>query len=245
MQLPQLDPLISTRLSKEERHLIQIEMHTSRFAAYANEDKQKLAELLQKLSFFVGLKEPLSQEEVKLLVMFLHKQFPHCTKEKLEDAFMQFAAGDLGEINHFGQFSSVFVAKVIKAYERTSKAALMKYQRLQDERAAQEKAQQEAQLYDPIMGAVLALQREREKHRKKNLDEFNDFDNVQSKWTIEICQKVGILKKYDPNEITEKRYLQNFFAWLLKNAKDENLAIERYVKTNAVKPICNNTDDKL
>ena len=104
------------KLNNEEKRLVHIEVDRDIFKNYDEDKKKLLAKKLVTLSFFVGIKEPLSIDELKMMVHFLCRQFPFCTIPKLEDAFIKAAAGEFGEIEHFQNFSPQYVAKIIRAY---------------------------------------------------------------------------------------------------------------------------------
>jgi hypothetical protein len=237
LQMLQTKPqtLVLNKLTIEERQLVVIEFDKDRIGQFDNERKKELAKKLVQLSFFVGIKEPLTIDELKMSVGFLCQQFPNITMKKIEDAFMKVSAGELGFIEHFQQFSPTYVAKVIRAYETQSKAALSKYMKHLEKHEAEEESKKKAQSYDPVQAIISALKLELKKHHDKSLDDFNAFDDFQSKVTIELGQKIDLFMKFDAKEITEKRYLRNFFKWLLQNELDSDKAIEKYVMNNSRK----------
>lgn len=235
MQQTQPQILVLNKLSIEERQLVQIEFDKDRIGSFDNERKKELAKLVVKLSFFVGIKEPLTIDELKMSVGFLCQQFPNVSMKKIEDAFMKVSAGELGFIEHFQQFSPTYMAKVIRAYEAQSKAALSKYMKHLEKHEAEEESKRKAKNYNPIDGAISALKLELQKHHAKHLDEFTAFDDFQSKTTVEIGQRIGLFGKFDADEISHKKYLRNFFKWLLRNEMDSDKAIDGYVRENAKK----------
>ena len=202
------------------------------FRSYNADQKKELAKLLIKLSFFVGIKEPLSMDDLKMEVNFLCTQFPNCTATKLETAFYKVSSGELGEIEHFQSFSPSYIAKVIRAYESFSKAAMSKYRRLKEAEEAELEAKEKARQYDPIAGFVVTLKAEYERHCKKTLDKFNSFDEHLSNWTVQSGQKIGLFTDYDENELYPHKYISLFFIGLRKNNQDVAQAIENYVRSN-------------
>ena len=50
-----------------------------------------------------------------------------------------------------------------------------------------------------------------------------------SHWVIEAGLKMGLFQDYNENEITENRYLREFFVKLHKSNKNMKSAIENYV----------------
>jgi hypothetical protein len=219
-------------LNNEEKRLVHIESDRDIFKNYDEDKKKMLAKKLVTLSFFVGIKEPLSIEELKMIVHFLCRQFPFCTVTKLEDAFMKSAAGELGELEHFQNFSPQYIAKTIKAYETISKMAMKKYLQEKEKHELEELSKERAKNYDPVKGCIEILKSECEKHRRKKLEEFNEMDDHTSKWAIRAGLKLGLFSDYDPNENTDRRYLRELFINLHKSNKDTDKAIENYVLNN-------------
>jgi hypothetical protein len=220
------------KLNNEEKRLVHIESDRDIFKNYDEEKKKILAKKLVTLSFFVGIKEPLSIEELKMIVHFLCRQFPFCTIGKLEDSFMKLAAGELGEIEHFQNFSPQYIAKTIKAYESISKAAMKKYLQEKEKNELEEISKERAKNYDPVKGCIEILKTECEKHRRKKIEEFHAMDNYTSEWAIKAGKKIGLFEDYNPDEITEQRYLRELFVNLHKSNKDMDKAIENYVLDN-------------
>ncbi len=220
------------KLNNEEKRLVRIESDKDIFKNYDEEKKKILAKKLVTLAFFVGIKEPLSIEELKIMVHFLCKQFPFCTITKLEDSFMKAAAGELGEIEHYQMFSPQYLAKTIKAYESVSKAAMKKYYQEKEKKELEERNREIAKTYDPVQGCIDILKTECERHRIKKIDKFNDMDIYLSRWAIQAGLKLGLFSDYNSDEITEERYLRELFVNLHKSNKDMNKAIENYVLNN-------------
>lgn len=220
------------KLNNEEKRLVHIETDRDIFKNYDEDKKKILAKKLVTLSFFVGIKEPLSIEELKMMVHFLCRQFPFCTITKLEDAFMKAAAGELGEIEHYQNFSPQYIAKTIKAYESISKAALKKYFQEREKEELEQLSRERAKNYDPVQSCIGILKTECERHRKKKIEQFNAMDNYLSQWAIKAGLKLGLFSDFNAEEITEERYLRQFFVNLHKQNKNTEKAIEEYVLNN-------------
>lgn len=220
------------KLNNEEKRLVHIEVDRDIFKNYDEDKKKILAKKLVTLSFFVGIKEPLSIEELKMMVHFLCRQFPFCTITKLEDAFMKAAAGELGEIEHYQNFSPQYIAKTIKAYESISKAALKKYFQEREKEELEQLSRERAKNYDPVQSCIGILKTECERHRKKKIEQFNVMDTYLSQWAIKAGLKLGLFSDFNADEITEERYLRQFFVNLHKQNKNTEKAIEEYVLNN-------------
>jgi hypothetical protein len=232
VQSTKLMELALAKLNNEEKRLVHIESDKDIFKNYDEDKKKNLAKKLVTLSFFVGIKEPLSIEELKMIVHFLCRQFPYCTIPKLEDAFMKAAAGELGENEHYQSFSPQYIAKTIRSYENISKAAMKKYFQEREKQELEDLSNQRAKNYDPIQGCIDILKTEYQRHRAKKIEQFNVMDVYLSRWAIQAGLKLGLFNDFNADEITEERYLRQLFVRLFKANADMNSAIEQYVYTN-------------
>jgi hypothetical protein len=220
------------KLNADERKLAIIESNSDYFKNYDEEKKKTLAKKIVQLSFFVGIKEPPSIEELKLIVHFLCTKFPMCTLIKLEDSFMRACAGEFGEIEHFQNFSPQYISKIIRAYEAVSKLAIQKYRRKKESEELEKQNKEKAEKYNPVEGIIQTLKTECARHRKKKLQEFNDFDNYSSKWAIDMAQKLGLFNDYDEKKEIASHYLRKLFFTLHSQNKNTEQAIEQYVRGN-------------
>jgi hypothetical protein len=140
---PKLEESILNKLNPTERTLVQLYTTDNlSFDKYNNDHKQELAKRLMRLSFFVGIKEPLSLDELKLLVFFLCSQYPKFTSEELEQAFMMACSGKFGSFEHYQSFSPIYIGKVINAYETSRATAYSKYKTLNQRKANEEEEYQ-------------------------------------------------------------------------------------------------------
>ena len=172
---PKLEESILNKLNPTERTLVQLyKTDNLSFDKYNNDHKQELAKRLMRLSFFVGIKEPLSLDELKLLVFFLCSQYPKFTSEELEQAFMMACSGKFGSFEHYQSFSPIYIGKVINAYETSRATAYSKYKTLNQRKANEEEDQAKAQQYNPLKGAYDVIITEYEKYlaaKKENPSE--------------------------------------------------------------------------
>lgn len=224
---------VLAKLNADERKLALVESNSDYFKHYDEEKKKTLAKKLVQLSFFVGIKEPPSIEELKLLVHFLCTKFPMCTLVKLEDSFMRACAGEFGEIEHYQNLSPQYVSKIIRSYEGVSKLAIQKYRKKKESEELEKINSEKAKQYNPIAGIISTIQVECERHRKKKLSDFNDFDNYSSKWTIDMAQKLGLFLDFDAEKESHADYLRKLFVTLHKQNKNTAQAIEQYVRSNS------------
>jgi hypothetical protein len=163
------------------------------------------------------------------LSIFYAANFHFAQFTKLEDAFMKAAAGELGEIEHYQNFSPQYIAKTIKAYESISKAALKKYYQEKEKEELEQLSRERAKNYDPVQSCIGILKTECERHRKKKIENFSEMDIYLSRWAIQAGLKLGLFSDFNSDEITEERYLRQLFINLHKANKNTDKAIEEYV----------------
>lgn len=228
-----LTELALAKLNPDERNYVIVEKDSDFFQSYDEEKKKLLAKRLVQLSFFAGIKEPPSLEELVMIVQFLCRQFPKCTMKKLDDSFMKVVAGEIGEIEHYQQFSPQYVAKVIRCYEQYSKAALKRYNMYKEKAEAEAKSAEAAKNYNPIDGCADILAIEADRHENKDLDLFNDMEIQLSKWAIESMKRIGLFEDYEKTQDPHKYIrikLNKIFA-SYPNIKNKRDCIKYWIMT--------------
>ena len=234
---PKLEESILNKLNPTERTLVQLyKTNNLSFDKYNNDHKQELAKRLMRLSFFVGIKEPLSLDELKLLVFFLCSQYPKFTSEELEQAFMMACSGKFGSFEHYQSFSPIYIGKVINAYETSRATAYSKYKTLNQRKANEEEDQAKAQQYNPLKGAYDVIITEYEKYlaaKKENPSEnLKEIDKMQSDIALKLCKSAGLFLNFDEKKQDSKEYLASFFVHLSQDQKLAKEQIKNYVRSN-------------
>jgi hypothetical protein len=232
-----LEESILNKLNPTERTLVQLyKTDNLSFDKYTNDHKQELAKRLMRLSFFVGIKEPLSLDELKLLVFFLCSQYPKFTSEELEQAFMMACSGKFGTFEHYQSFSPIYIGKVINAYETSRATAYSKYKTLNQRKANEEEDQAKAQQYNPLKGAYDVIITEYEKYlsgKKENPSEnLKEIDKMQSDIALKLCKSAGLFLNFDEKKHDSKEYLASFFVHLSQDQKLAKEQIKNYVRSN-------------
>lgn len=232
-----LEESVLTKLNSIERTLVTLyKTENTSFEHYTNENKQDLAKLLVRLSFFVGIKEPLSLDELKLLVFFLCSQFPKFTAEEMEQSFMMACSGKFGSFEHYQSFSPIYVGKVINAYETSRATAYSKYKVLNQQKENQEEDQAKAQKYNPLKGAYEVIITEYEKYllpKKENPTEnYQEIDKLQSDIALKVCKSAGLFLEFDENNNDSRAFLALFFVHLSNDQKIAKDQIKNYVRSN-------------
>ena len=241
-----LDESILMKLNNEEKRIIIASKHFIPFKDYDNEAKQKLAQLLIELSYFVGIKEPQSAESLKMLVKFLCSQFPMMTKEELHEAINMTCGGKFGDIEHYQSFSPIYLGKVINAYTKHSVEAKKKYQQLENQKISDLKTQEKEQAYNRYRGAYEVLVKEFkefvELKREMVKDEYvKDEDRLGIKeFSLKICyEMLKRIKFFTDEKIVENnddgiKIMQSYFLSLPTNYKEalEKLKQDMYVCSN-------------
>lgn len=225
-----LETSILTRLSEEERKHVINTKQTVFFGQFDNEQKQNLAKSLVKMCYFVGIKEPLSLDQLKMLVYFLCTKFPRTSIEQMEDAFLMACSGEFGEIEHFQNFSPIYVAKIINSYHTKRGAAIQKYNRLLEQEQSEKESREKAKNFDVEKALVDVLTIEYKKWKNKTDKTPNNYLEHQTEVAIRFCQKNGLFTNYSEKHHTANEYISSFFVALQKQPNiimDE--AIKNYV----------------
>jgi hypothetical protein len=165
--------LVLSKLNNEEQKIVKYSQSSLCFKDYDNTNKQELAKTLVQLSYFVGIKEPLSIDTLKLIVNFLCTQFPNFNKDELIEAFNLSCSGKLGDFEHFQNFSPIYIGKIINSYLTYSIQAKKKYNEEIRKLESVELTNQREKEYDRYKGAMQSLVLEYNtylKSRKKRED---------------------------------------------------------------------------
>lgn len=220
-------------MTKEESELVRLNHGTKRFINFDNEDKKRLAKSLVSMCYFVGIKDSPSIEQLKMLVNFICVKFPTISLQELEKAFMNACSGQYGDVEHYQNFSPIYVAKILGMYIKDKNSAISKYNQLNDKKLREEEAQEKNKKYDPIQGAINVLFTEYQKFIKIKTEQrvASDFEMIQSDVAMRVCQSVGLFKKYDPKTSLSIDYLSKKFVTLPSD--DENKIKE--ILTNYVR----------
>ena len=231
---PTLEKLVLNKMSKEQSEIIVLSSTSKRFEDYENEDKQKLAKQLVNLSYFVGIKESPSIETLKLLVLFLCKSFPTFSAEELENAFMKACAGEFGELDHYQNFSPIYVGKVIKAYEQQKMVARQNYMRLNakhEEELRDEKRRAEYN-ENPLRNLFRTICSEYTDFVNGKYVGASDIKKIQMKFAIDIAKSKGMFTDFVEKEISAEDYLTKYFLSLPQDPKEAIEKIKQDVRSN-------------
>lgn len=231
---PTLEQSVLNKMSKAESEIVVLSNTSKRFEDYENEDKQRLAKQLVNLSYFVGIKESPSLETLKLLVVFLCKSFPLFSAEELENAFMKACAGEFGDLDHYQNFSPIYVGKVIKFYEQHKMVAKQNYMRLNSKREEElrEKEMEKQYNENPLRNLFRVICSEYTDFVNGKYVEPSDIKKIQMKFAIEIAQSKGMFTDFVDKEIDADDYLTKYFLSLPQDPKEAIEKIKQDVRNN-------------
>jgi len=221
-------------MSKEQSEIIVLSSTSKRFEDYGNEDKQKLAKQLVNLSYFVGIKESPSIETLKLLVIFLCKSFPTFSGEELENAFMKACAGEFGDLDHYQNFSPIYVGKLIKAYEQQKMVAKQNYMRLNQKHEEELRDKQREAQYNenPLRNLFRVICSEYTDFVNGKYVDASDIKKIQIKVAIDIAKGKGMFSDFVEKEIKAEDYLTKYFLSLPQDPKEAIEKIKQDVRNN-------------
>lgn len=227
--LTNLEQLTLNKFNPEEQKIILASKNGKRFKDLDNEEKKELAKLFVRLSYFVGIKEPLSIESLKLLVKFVIQEYPMFKSDELEQAFFFACSGKLGDFEHFQNFSPIYVGKVINAYNSYTSPLKIKFQRVQEVEVRELERSKQNETYDALAGATKCLIAEYENYLKtQKYDSDNDNFNAYSEIMAQTC--VMLLNKslnfFSTISIEGKDYIELLTNYFVTLPSDKNQAVE-------------------
>jgi hypothetical protein len=220
-----LETSILTKLNKSEQKLLTLtDVGNVPFGEMSNEQKQGLAKCLVKLCYFVGIKEPLSIENLKMLVFYLANQHPTFTQEELEQAFFMASSGEFGDLEHYQSFSPMYVSKVIKAYTTKRSEAIVKYRSKLDEVKSEEEREEKAKNYDVVSGCIEAICVQYDAYLRydeiKSDEDKMPFEEVRASIAVKMGQRIGLFNDYNSKE-SAFHFFKRIFDPLPKQSADE------------------------
>jgi hypothetical protein len=242
--------LALSKLNSEEQKIVKYSQSSLCFKDYDNTNKQDLAKTLVQLSYFVGIKEPVSIESLKLIVNFLCSQFPHFNKDELIEAFNLSCSGKLGDFEHFQNFSPIYIGKIINSYLAYSIDAKRKYNQSISQLRRDEESLEKEKEYDKFKGAIQSLVLEYNtylKSRKKSEDGVIENTYLIDKdFSCKLCYKLLSNIGFFSKEIIEQKNgnaLQIMEDYFLDLPNDYNEAIKKIKQDINVCNNGNNTSD--
>jgi hypothetical protein len=240
--------LALSKLNNEEQKIVKYSQSSLLFKDYDNTNKQDLAKTLIQLSYFVGIKEPLSIESLKLIVNFLCSQFPNFNKDELIESFNLSCSGKLGDFEHFQNFSPIYIGKIINSYLAYSVGAKKKYNQSVLELQRQEADLEKEKSYDRYDGVKQSLTLEYQtflkmQERKENGETENHY-LINKDLSCKLCYRLLSNVNFFDKEYVEKKNndaLEIMQGYFLDLPKDYQMAIDKIKKDIDV---CNSRNNK-
>ena len=231
---PTLEQSVLNKMTKEQSEIIVLNNTAIRFEDYTNEDKQRLAKQMVNLSYFVGIKESPSLETLKLLVVFLCKSFPTFSAEELESAFMKACAGEFGDLDHYQNFSPIYVGKVIKSYEQLKMVAKQNYLRLnvKHEEELRDKQREAEYNENPLRNLFRVICSEYTDFVNGKYVGASDIKKIQIKVAMDIAKGKGMFTDFVEKEMNADDYLTKYFLSLPQDPKQAIEKIKNDVRSN-------------
>ena len=234
-----LEMSILTKMNKSEQKLLTLnDVGNVPFGEMSNEQRQGLAKCLVKLCYFVGIKEPLSIENLKMLVHYLASQHPTFTQEELEQGFFMASSGELGELEHYQSFSPMYVSKVIKAYTTKRSEAVVKYRSKLDDVKSEAEREEKAKNYDVVSGCIEAICIQYDTYLRYDEvmsdEDKMPFEEIRASIAIQMGQRIGLFSDYKEKE-TAFHFFKRIFEPLPKQSADEvKSIIAKWVRSRVV-----------
>lgn len=228
----QLDKSILDKLPKKESEIV-ILAQSKKFSEYTNEDKQELAKKLVSLSYFVGIKESPSIDTLVLLVRFICTKFPNFSGEELENAFYQVCAGELGDIDHYQNFSPIYLGKIINAYDEEKMKARRNYMQLQQKKDWEEEEKKRSDYLQANALEIISEQLKEEylSWKEKTYSNITDLKKYSLQVFLDYARTKNLFVKFDADNYTHSQYLEKYFLSLPNNKDEAFKSIENYVRS--------------
>ena len=147
---------------------------------------------------------------------------------------MKACAGEYGELEHYQNFSPIYVGKVIKAYELQKMEAKRNYMRLNQkhEEEMREKEMEAKHNANPLRNLYRSICSEYTDFVNGKYIDMSDIKKMQVKWAIEIAQGKGMFLDYVDKEMSADDYLTKYFLSLPQDPKQALEKIKDDVRSN-------------
>lgn len=237
-----LEASILTKLNKTEQILVTLKQSENiPFGEMTNEQKQALAKCLVKLCYFVGIKEPLSIDNLKMLVYYLANQHSTFTQEELEQAFFMASSGEFGEVEHYQSFSPMYVSKIINAYITKRSEAMVNYYAKVQQFENQKNNEIQEKNYDKVKGfiEVICLQYDcylRYDEIIANEDK-RPLEETRAEIAIQMGQRLGFFQDFKQGGELAIEFFKRIFDPLPKqDANEVKKIISKWVISKTSEP---------
>lgn len=214
-------------MSKTKQKIVALTNEKS-IANFTNDEYIKLEGNLQQWSRFLGVKEPLEDDQAQMFVIFLSENFGSLSPKEITNALMMGLSGDLGvDMEHYNTFSSVYLSRVLRAYTLTRNRAVMEYREQVEEYVAnldkpdpKLKAQLIAQTMKKSLSEHIAKFEEQGKKWGTNEDEFIYLHSICLMYDFLTSNGLATPIKADEDKIKPSQkiaYLRNKFQKCKEN----------------------------
>lgn len=73
--------------------------------------------LIKTCAKLAGIRNELEADDYLVIQLVLKEEYPNLSADFLRNAFVKYGSGKLGEFEHYGSFTTLFLGKVINAYK--------------------------------------------------------------------------------------------------------------------------------
>jgi len=222
IQQTKLEEQILSELLPIEKTLVFISIKGKMLSKYNNEEKKELAKLIIRLSYFVGIKEAPSIDQLKMLVPFIITTFPRITQEQMEHAFQLYCSAEIEQIEHYQNFSPIFISKIIKGYTELQNRARIKYRKINERIIDEIETAEKAKAYNPLAGAYESLILEYKDYLDEKYIDPNEMQKYKSYVCLRLCHSVNLFKDV-PFDLNAYLWFKHFFQSVKKENYQQEL----------------------
>lgn len=163
--------------------------------------KAEIASGLIDSAYFVGIREPIEETMMNMLVMFVIQHYPYFNGKKIKLAFELAVAGKINcNSEHFGNFSGVYVSKILSAYEALEARYIVEYKREQEKLELASKNDETVDLVAVAKEWAPIITEYAEFLAKNDMDyealwPWDSVKFIQGKWLHMYLEHTGIIKQ--------------------------------------------------
>jgi hypothetical protein len=136
--------LTSLNLVSSEKRAVENSFAGKKLCDFTKEESDQLCAHLRHIAQYVcGIQHPIDVRAMAYINRMLNRYYSNLTMADITDAFEMRSAGELGELEHYGSFSTDFIGAVLRRYSAIRQGALKKF----SQKATQQKVLEQPKNY--------------------------------------------------------------------------------------------------
>lgn len=141
--------VIASLPTNEDRQIYSAKMEGQNNPPFAELKEDAICKLINKASYFMGLREPLENEVLYMQANFLKRNFPNFNSATFTSAFNLAAAQKLNcDTEFYGNWTPHYMARILSAYENRAREVEIRARRTRAKIQEEQELKMRAEMFD-------------------------------------------------------------------------------------------------